>query len=144
MSPTLAWVILVAALWGMIGLVRGALQPPAGLAHPLYDAALADPARDRGRDPGAGRLRIGVWWQRDFGQGGDAAGPFALQATLIGVILANIPASIGALRRPRGDTVETVVRHIVRRGPPRHAERRVSGRADVTRGLAWGAVARPC
>ena len=36
---------------------RGA--PAAGLAHPLCDAALADPARDLGRDPGAGGLRIG-------------------------------------------------------------------------------------
>jgi len=47
---------------------------------------------------------LALWWQRGFGQPGNAAGQLRVQAILVGVILADIPASIGALRRPRATT----------------------------------------
>jgi MFS superfamily sulfate permease-like transporter len=139
-SPTLAWVLLVAALWGVIGLVRGVLQPPAWpilyvtkrwlIRLAIWGAILV-----------LAGYGLAVWWQRSFGQAGDTPGQLRVQAALIGVFLAAIPAAIAALRRPRATPSKqpaaasfASTSELLPNGVP-------SWPREHARGLAWGAVA---
>jgi hypothetical protein len=139
-SPTLAWVLLVAALWGIIGLVRGALQPPAWpilyvtrrwlVRLAIWAAILA-----------LAGYGTAVWWQRNFGLPGGSVGQLGIQAALIGVMLANIPASMTALRRPAATAPSKKSAASFATAAEPLPNGVSSWPREHSRGLAWGAVA---
>jgi hypothetical protein len=141
LSPALAWTLLIAAFWGGIGLIRGALQPPAWpilyvtrrwlIRLALWGAILA-----------LAGFGLAVWWQRNFGGPGAAGGQLRVQAALIGVILAAIPATVGALRRPRPIAGSRPVAGSMLGPTPDGAPSGVSSwPREHARGLALGALA---